>query len=180
MADPFIGEIRAFAFDYAPRNWALCRGQLLPIAQNNALFALIGTSFGGDGRTNFALPDLQDRAPMGQGNGPGLSPRRVGDTAGSGSEVLQPQHMPAHTHALVAAGTPASAAAPAAGFLAQGGSLGSRPTPVPTYASAEPDTPMAEGALAPFEGGGHAHNNMQPYLALNFCICISGSFPTAG
>ncbi|WP_440105951.1 phage tail protein [Acidovorax sp. BL-A-41-H1] len=179
MADSFLGEIRAFAFDGAAANWAPCRGQLLPIAQNNALFALIGTSFGGDGKTNFALPDLQDRAPMGQGAGPGLSQRHLGQAVGSGAHALQPREMPTHSHALVAAGAPANAADPAQAVFAQGGSFGSRPTPAPTYAAVEPDVPMAAEALAPFAGGGQLHNNTQPYLALNFCICVNGLAPSA-
>lgn len=180
MADPFLGEIRVFAFDFAPRNWALCRGQLLPIAQNNALFQLIGTAFGGDGRLQFALPNLQGCAPMGVGQGPGLSVRHLGSMLGLPSEVLQPQHLPTHGHALWAQDGPATQATPTGAVLAQGGSTGSRPTPVPTYALAAPDTPMALAALTPSAGGGHMHNNTQPCLALNFCICISGTYPVAG
>ncbi|GAA4426234.1 phage tail protein [Acidovorax lacteus] len=180
MSDSFLGEIRVFAFDYAPQQWAFCRGQLMPVAQNTALFQLIGTAFGGDGRVQFALPDLQGRAPMGVGQGPDLSPRHLGAAPGLPSEVLLPQHLPAHEHALWAQGGPATTSSPVGAVLAQGGSTGSRPTPVPTYAQATPDTPMAMAALAPAVGGGHMHNNTQPCLALNFCISLHGSFPVAG
>lgn len=177
MADPFYGEIRAFAFDYAPVHWAFCQGQLVAISQNTALFSVIGTQFGGNGTTTFGLPNLQGTAPMGSGTGPGLTPRTVGDAAGTASETLQPGEMPQHSHAVTAEGGNATAAVPQGNFLAKGLVPGARPSPRPTYAAGATTTPLAGSALAPFTGGGQPHTNMQPYLALNFCICLSGEFP---
>src|SRR6266540_4826913 len=108
MSDPYLGEIRIFAGNFAPRGWAFCLGQLLSISQNTALFSLLGTNFGGDGRTTFGLPNLQGRAPMHWGDGPGLTPRSIGETAGSDTSTLITLQMPAHTHSLVASTSPAS------------------------------------------------------------------------
>lgn len=180
MADPFYGEIRAFAFDFAPLHWAFCQGQLLPISQNTALFSVIGIQFGGNGVSSFALPDLQGMAPMGSGDGPGLTSRTVGEPAGTASETLLPSEMPQHTHAVTVEGANATAAVPQGNFLAKGLVPGARPSPRPTYAAGAATTALAANALAPFTGGGQPHNNMQPYLALNFCICLSGEFPVRG
>lgn len=177
MADPFYGEIRAFAFDYAPRDWAFCQGQMLSIPQNTVLFSVIGTQFGGNGTTTFGLPNLQGMAPMGSGTGPGLTPRTVGAAVGAGTETLQPSQMPQHSHAIMAQGANATAAVPQNSYLAQGLVPGPRPSLRPTYAAGAPNATLASNALTPFTGGGHSHTNMQPYLALNFCICLSGEFP---
>lgn len=177
MADPFYGEIRAFAFNYAPLNWAFCQGQTLPIPQNTELFSVIGTQFGGNGTTTFGLPNLQGMAPMGSGTGPGLTPRTVGEAVGAGTETLQPSQMPQHSHAIMAQGANATAAVPQDGYLAQGLVPGARPSLRPTYAAGMPNTTLAGNALTPFHGGGQSHTNMQPYLALNFCICLLGEFP---
>jgi microcystin-dependent protein len=168
MADPFVGEIRVVGFNFAPTGWALCNGQVLPIAQNTALFSLLGTTYGGDGRTTFALPNLQGRASMHQGQGPGLSYHALGEADGTQAETLSPAQMPAHNHALAAAsgsattGTPSSQVSLAAGA-------------VKTYAPAHNVVPMGEVA-----GGGQPHNNMQPYLVLNYVIALTGIFPPRG
>lgn len=162
---PFVGEIRVVGFNFAPRGWALCNGQLLPISQNTALFSLLGTTYGGDGRSNFALPNLQGRAVMHPGNGPGLTPRYLGENGGTTSETLSQAQMPAHNHALNAASGSATTGTPSgANSLAAG--------TVNTYGAANNMVPMGEAV-----GGGQAHNNMQPYEVLNFVIALQGIFP---
>lgn len=163
--DPFVGEIRVVGFNFAPRGWALCNGQLLPISQNTALYSLLGTIYGGDGRSNFALPNLQGRAVMHPGNGPGLTPRYLGENGGTTSETLSQAQMPAHNHALNAASGSATTGTPSgANSLAAG--------TVNTYGAANNVVPMGEAV-----GGGQAHNNMQPYEVLNFVIALQGIFP---
>jgi microcystin-dependent protein len=171
MADQFVAEIRIFPFNFAPTGWALCDGQLLPISQNTALFSLLGTTYGGNGTSNFALPDLRGNAPMHPGQGPGLSVRDLGETGGSPTVTLLESEIPAHSHAVNASSGPASLQAPGADRV-----LGRANTNV--YL----DTPanlvqMAPESLAP-AGGGQPHNNMQPYLTLNFCIALQGIFPS--
>lgn len=176
MADPFYGEIRPFAFNFAPVNWAVCAGQLLPITQNSALFSIIGNRFGGDGKTTFSLPNLQGRTAMGSGTGPGLTPRALGNTVGAMSETLSADSMPSHGHAVTVQNGNGTATAPAGNYWAKGVTLGSRPLPVRTYTGQG-----ADGAMAPMligvSGGGQAHDNTQPYLVLNLCICLVGDFP---
>jgi microcystin-dependent protein len=173
MSEPFIAEIRIFAGTFAIRGWAFCDGQLLPIQQNTALFSVVGTTYGGDGRTTFGLPNLRGRAPMHPGNGPGLSSRRVGEALGEESVSLTEAQMPNHSHALRAANSPFGALqSPAADrtFNRSGGAN--------AYQSSSADpVPLAEEALAPL-GGSQAHNNMQPYLVLNFIIALQGIFPS--
>ena len=166
MAEPFLSEIRICAFDFAPRGWAKCDGQLLPISQNQALFSLLGTTFGGDGRVNFALPDLRGRSPMHFGDGAGLSSRQLGERAGEQAHTLVAGEMPQHTHAVSVVNGPAAGAAPEAGFLAarRGG-----------YAAAA-DASLGAGAVSA-AGGSQAHMNMAPFLVLNFCIALQGIFP---
>lgn len=178
MADPFTGEIRAFAFDYAPQDWAFCAGQTIAVQQNLALYAVIGTLYGGTPNQNFKLPDLMGRAPMGAGHGPGLTPRTVSQAVGTVAETLQPMHMPPHNHAIAVQAGNATLGTPGGNFLAQRVTTG-RPTTLPAYAPASGplDAPLASGALAPFVGGGQPHSNMQPYLALNLCICLNGEYP---
>ena len=169
MSEPFIGEIRVFGFNFPPRGWAACAGQLLPIAQNTALFSILGTNFGGNGTTNFALPNLQANVPLHVGSGPGLTPRTVGETGGVPQVTLNVTEMPAHTHAAncnSGAGTsydPANA-------VSAGDAGGAR-----EYAAASNVT-MAANALAA-TGGGQSHSNLQPYLAMNFCIALQGVYP---
>ncbi len=173
MADPFVAEIRLFPFNFAPRGWALCNGQLLPISQNTALFSLLGTTYGGDGRSTFGLPNLQGNAAMFYGQGPGLSSRLIGETSGVQTVTLLITEMPLHTHtanAKVAGGTASptdfvwgtsSAAKVAANF----------------YAPAAPaPSAMNAGALA-VSGGSQPHNNLMPYLAVNFNIALQGVYP---
>lgn len=173
--DPFIGEIRQFAGTFAPRNWAFCEGQLLPISSNTALFSILGTLYGGDGKTTFALPDLSGRVPMGRGNGPGLTPRQTGEQVGAATVTLQQDQMPGHSHS-------ANASVPNSGTVASPENhfwaltLGGRGTPgTPIYNNVV-NTSMLPQALG-VTGQGQAHNNMQPYLPLKFIIALEGIFP---
>ena len=177
MADPYYGEIRAFAFDYAPQNWACCQGQSIPLNQNPGLYSVIRNLYGGNAQT-FNLPNLQGRTVMGSGTGAGLMPRSVGQSVGASTVTLSAQHMPMHTHTVAVETANASVAAPAAAYFAKGmkGS-GPKAAAVNTYTAAAPNTGMAANALAPSVGGGGAHSNMQPYLALNLCICLFGEYP---
>lgn len=174
MADQFIAEIRMFAGNFAPAGWALCNGQLLPISQNTALFSLLGTFYGGDGKTTFALPNLQASAPLHPGLGPGLSPRDLGEAGGSRSVSLIQTEIPAHTHAPMAAAT-GGQASPQFNTWASSGF--GRPA---VYApSTSPRVQMNPLAIAP-AGGGLPHNNMPPYLGITFIIALQGIFPPRG
>jgi microcystin-dependent protein len=170
MTDPFVGEIRIFPLNFAVRGWALCNGQLLPLSQNTALFALLGTTYGGDGKTTFALPDLRGRAPMHAGAGPGLTPRDLGESPGESSVTLNLSQIPAHIHTETAESVPASISSPSGNV-----SLASANT-----AGARANVYGPEGDLAPMGGtvgGGQPHDNRQPYLGLNFQIALQGIFP---
>jgi microcystin-dependent protein len=170
MAEPFVAEIRMFPFNFAPTGWALCDGQLLPISQNTALFSLLGTTYGGDGKSNFALPNLQGCAPMHPGEGPGLSLHDLGEMSGSDTVTLLQSEIPAHTHTLTAKSSPANRTAPAGNAIAR--VSGSTP-----YApAAAPTAQLADVALVP-AGGEQPHNNLQPYLTLSFAIALQGVFP---
>lgn len=169
MADPFVAEIRIFAFNFAPRGWAWCDGQLLPLSQNTALFSLLGTTYGGNGKSNFALPDLQGRAPMHPGQGPGLSLHDLGETGGSDTVSLLESEMPNHTHNLMASVVNSQVTTPA-------GTATGRGNPVPIYTTTLTPVNMAEECLAP-SGGDQPHNNMMPYLTHYFCIAMQGVFP---
>ena len=173
MADPFVAEIRIFPFNFAPKGWAWCDGQLLPLSQNTALFSLLGTTYGGDGKSNFALPDLQGRAPMHPGQGPGLSLHDLGETGGSETVTLLESEIPSHSHALQASNTQGISQTPV-GTLPAGGVGG-----IAQYADPPGQgslTPLAPNALAP-AGGDQPHNNMQPYLTLYFNIALQGVYP---
>ena len=163
MTDPFIGEIQLFPFGFAPRGWAQCNGQLLPINQNQALFSLLGTMYGGDGRTTFALPDLRGRAPLGVG--PGYD---QGQRAGEELHTLFFSELPAHSHGANASSASPSTPSPAGAAWADTGAN--------NYA-ASPSAQMAGNAITP-TGGGQPHENRSPYLALNFCIALVGVFPS--
>ena len=174
MADPFVAEIRIFPFNFAPKGWAWCDGQLLPISQNTALFSLLGTTYGGNGKSNFALPDLEGRTPMHPGQGPGLSLHDLGETGGSETVTLLESEIPMHPHALNANAFPANIQAPSpARALAQStGGVAYKATPANLV-------PMAPDALGP-AGGDQPHNNMQPYLTFYFNIALQGVFPPRG
>lgn len=172
MSDPFLAEIRIFSFNFAPLGWAFCNGQLMPISQNTALFALLGTTYGGNGASTFALPDMLGRAPMQAGQGQGLSWRDLGERGGSQSVTLLQSEMPAHAHAArVDALDPSDLTAPGPDrVLAQSSGVFAYQPVAGNLGTMAPD------ALAP-AGGDQPHNNMQPYLALNFCIALQGIFP---
>lgn len=170
MADPFVAEIRIFPFNFAPKGWAWCDGQLLPLSQNTALFSLLGTTYGGNGKSNFALPDLQGRAPMHPGQGPGLSLHDLGETGGSETVSLLESEIPSHSHTAVGTTeTTPKQASPTQGMWG----APERETPFRTPGS---PVSMSDGALAP-AGGDQPHNNMQPYLTFYFCIALQGVFP---
>lgn len=172
MSEPFIAEIRIFAGNFAPRSWAFCNGQLLPIAQNTALFSLIGTTYGGDGRTTTALPNLQGKAPMHPGRGPGLTVRQLGQTGGSETVTLSEAQMPSHNHSLLASSAPGTSFSPTStAYLAR--SVGGN-----VYDSNDNlDNALNNGTLENV-GGGQAHNNMQPFLAINYIIALQGLYPS--
>jgi microcystin-dependent protein len=168
--DQFVAEIRIFPFNFAPTGWALCNGQLLPLSQNTALFSLLGTMYGGDGKVTFGLPNLQGSAPMHAGQGLGLTSRPVGAQGGADSITLLESEMPAHTHGFAASAQPGEDPAAAGHVLA-------RSTGASLYqTAASPVVPLGPQALAP-SGGSQPHNNLMPYLTFNFCIALQGIFP---
>jgi microcystin-dependent protein len=176
--DPFLGQISLLACNFAPQGWALCQGQVLSISQNTALFALLGINFGGDGRTNFQLPDLRGRPPIGFGQGPGLSAYSIGQTGGGETISISSANYPAHSHPLFAAASAATGNAPNGLFEAQGQTGGRGGTVnLAAYSGSGTATTLAAPALTAAPGGGQPHNNLQPYLALNFCIALQGIFP---
>ncbi|MBF6595121.1 MAG: phage tail protein [Thermaceae bacterium] len=168
--DPFVAEIRIFAGNFPPKGWALCNGQLLPISQNTALFSLLGATYGGDGKSNFALPNLQGSAPMHPGQGPGLSLHNLGESGGSPTVTLLASEMPAHSHALQAINDIADSATPNPNEgLARGVNL-------QPYASVAPNSALSPQAVG-VVGSSQPHNNLQPYLTLTFIIALQGVFP---
>jgi microcystin-dependent protein len=171
MADPFVAEIRIFPFNFAPRGWAFCNGQLLPLSQNTALFSLLGTTYGGDGKSTFALPDMQGNAPMHPGQGPGLSLHDLGEMSGSQTVTLLESEIPAHSHNLMAQNQPSNLNAPSP-VRSLSRSFGGNAWKQPPQNL----TQMAFQAIAP-AGGSLPHNNMMPYLTLNFNIALQGVFP---
>src|SRR5579884_2122904 len=173
MSNPFVAEIRIFAGNFAPRGWALCNGQLMPISQNTALFSLLGTTYGGDGKSTFALPNLQGSAPMQQGQGPGLSLRDLGETGGEQFLTLLQSEMPAHVHTVMAATGGGGSSAPANNAWASGAKgLGD------LYSPSNSSTNVQMSPLAvSITGGSQPHNNMMPYLCLTFIIALQGVFP---
>jgi microcystin-dependent protein len=173
MSDPFVAEIRIVGFNFPPTGWAYCNGQLLPISQNTALFSLLGTYYGGDGKSTFALPDLQGSVPIEQGQGAGLSERFLGELSGSPTVTLLQSEIPQHTHFAVADGSGGGNQAVPNGN--SWSSLSGR-TPPPLYASSA-NTVMSPQFATGITGSSFPHNNMQPYLALNFIIALQGIFP---
>lgn len=172
MSDPYIGEIRMFGGNFAPSGWALCDGQLLPISENDALFTLIGTTYGGDGQETFALPNLQSRVPIHQGQGPGLTSRVMGEAVGVESVTLTTQQVPLHTHAVTA-----NAGADNGNQNSPAGNLPAKSFNVVPYITDSPTGFFNAGALSPV-GGGQPHDNMQPFLCINFIISLYGIFPS--
>lgn len=175
MSDQYVGEIRIFAGNFAPTGWATCDGQLLPISQNTALFSLLGTNYGGNGTSNFGLPDLRGRSPLGWGDGPGLSPVVVGEIVGTDAVALTGAEIPSHTHQVrtVPAATTGTTGNPSGAAWAQ--ARQGRVTEL-QYGTGTPDTQLAGTALAPV-GSGQPHNNRAPYLTLTFIIALQGVFP---
>lgn len=163
MAEPFLSEIRIFPFNFPPKGWALCNGQLIPINQNQALFSLLGTNYGGNGQTNFALPNLRGRVPIHFGNG-----HTLGEAAGSTSVTVNIQQMPTHLHFMQASSQGGAAVAPGGAVLATANNMYQAPTNLVTL------NPAAVSSV----GGSQPHNNMMPYLVLNFCIALQGIFPS--
>lgn len=170
--DPFVGELRAFPFNFAPTGWALCDGSLLSIAQNAALFSLLGTMYGGNGTTNFGLPDLRGRVPMGAGIGPGLTPRTQGDLVGTENVTLTTGNLPPHTHSLNATTAAATGVAPTGALLAAG-----QVDAEPGYASGAPDTALAANAIGA-TGTGAAVSVVQPSQVITWCIATVGIYPS--
>jgi len=171
VADPFVAEIRIFPFNFAPKGWALCNGQLMPISQNTALFSLLGTTYGGDGKSTFALPDLQGSAAMHPGQGPGLSLHDLGETGGSDTVTLLQSEIPAHTHGLRGSNTTGDNPVPGGNTLARPGQ-----TTIYQQNSSANLVQIAPEALPP-AGSSLPHNNLMPYLTLQFCIALQGVFP---
>jgi microcystin-dependent protein len=183
MSQPYLGEIEIFSFGFAPKYWAQCNGQLMAIQQNQALFALLGTTFGGDGHRTFALPDLRGRIPIGQGHGAGLTPRVIGETAGETQHTLLSFETPSHVHSLNAnanptAGSNTSVPGPTVVLATTAGvDKHNQPLTINLYAAdSAPNQAMAPAAIGPV--GGMPHNNIMPNLAVNFCIALVGIFPS--
>ena len=176
MADQFVAEIRIFGFNFAPTGWATCDGQLMPISQNTALFSLLGTTYGGDGRSTFALPNLQGSTPLQPGQGPGLSLRDLGETGGEPTVTVLQSEMPQHGHSAGCYDGAGNQTDPSAHALA---SAHSGRQPLNAYAIGPANTTMNPTALSP-AGGSLPHNNLMPYQTLNFCIALQGIFPPRG
>jgi microcystin-dependent protein len=168
MADPFLAEIRIFGFNFPPKGWAFCDGQIMPISQNTALFSLLGTTYGGDGKSTFALPDMQGNVPMHPGQGQGLSLRDLGEMGGSQTVTLLTTEIPAHSHTLRGVENDPT-------FFTPIGNIPAGINQMYVTGSA-PNTTMAPQSLA-IAGGSQPHNNLMPYLTLNFCIALQGVFP---
>ncbi|MEM6455610.1 MAG: tail fiber protein [Acidobacteriota bacterium] len=170
MSEPFVGEVRMFAGNFAPRGWAFCDGQLLAVSQNDALFSLLGTIYGGDGRTTFGLPDLRGRIPIHPGSGPGLSPRRLGAKSGSENETLTVNQLPSHSHTLQATNNPATEEAPQSRVLGQGADI-------IFQSGAVSGDSMNTGSITN-TGGSRSHSNLMPTLCINFIIALVGIYPS--
>ena len=172
MSEPYLGQVIAVGFNFAPVGWALCDGSLLSIAQNSALFQLIGTTYGGDGQSTFGLPDLRGRAALGVGQGPGLQPYNPGQSGGVESVTLNAGQFAGHTHALQAAAS-ATTATPGSGVV-----LAATATTTPLYAAAGTATTLASSAVSPAAGSNQPHENRQPSTAINYIIALEGIFPS--
>ncbi len=177
MTEPFIGEIQLYGFNFNPRGWAFCNGALLPIAQNTALFSLLGTTYGGNGQTTFQLPNFQARAGCQQGNGPGLSPRSMGETFGTNTVTLTSAEFPVHNHVINAFLQPDSTKR--SGSPVSNGGLSQPVTAInKPFAAVAPNTTFSPNMLGASAGGSLPHENRQPYLGVNFCIALQGIYPS--
>jgi len=172
MSQPFLGEIRVFAGNFAPSGYALCQGQIMSIAQSPALFSILGTTYGGNGTSNFALPDLRGRAALGQGNGVGLSPYDLGENGGAETVTLLETQIPAHSHVLQGAASQTTAV-PGPSVV-----LGTSSASIPAYGSTTPATALNGASISPPAASGQPHENLQPYLVLNYIIALVGIFPS--
>jgi microcystin-dependent protein len=180
MSDQFLGEIRIFSLNFAPAQWAFCNGQLLSIAQFNALFSLLGTFYGGNGTSNFALPNLQGRVPVDFGNGPGLSPYNIGQIGGTPTVTLLDSENPSHNHLVNAASINGTMPSPSGNSFAKGNFNNSGTTgTIDVYTATVPAVTLKPTTVG-LAGGGQPHNNMMPSLTLNFCIAMQGIFPPRG
>jgi microcystin-dependent protein len=175
MSSPFLAEIRMFGFNFAPKGWAFCNGQLMPISQNTALFSLLGTFYGGNGTSNFALPNLQGAAPLNFGQGAGLSPRDLGETGGETAVTLLQTEMPSHTHNAQCSPAAGTATSPANNVWAKA-QVGRQAEN--KYSATTGSSPSMSFNALSIAGGSLPHNNMPPYLTLNFCIALQGVFPS--
>ncbi len=171
MSNPFVAEIRMVGFTFAMKGWAMCNGQILPISQNTALFSLIGTFYGGNGTSTFALPNLQGQIPVGQGTGPGLNPIELGEETGLNGITLNANELPSHTHTLTASSTSPTTHSPSGAALA---TLPRSASPI--YASANPNVTMSPQSIG-LTGSGTSYPNLQPFLVVNFVIALQGIFP---
>ena len=170
MSEQFVGQIKMFAGNFAPRGFAFCDGQLLAISQNDALFSLFGTIYGGDGRTTFGLPDLRGRLPIHEGQGPGLSPRALGSKSGSEKETITEAQLPSHTHTMQGSSSAANQANPQGRVVAES-------TTFDLYQSGAPGADMSPDAVTSV-GGGQSHNNLMPFLCIHFIVALFGVFPS--
>ncbi|HMK89120.1 MAG TPA: tail fiber protein [Methylocystis sp.] len=181
MSDPFVAQVALFPYNFAPRGWAFCRGQILPLSQNTALFSLLGTTYGGDGKSNFALPNLQAATPIHPGQGPGLSSFALGDTGGESRVTLRQSEAPSHSHTMSATSTTGTTTTANNNLLALGLVPGGKTSPSAIAAIYSTNTGNATTGLQPNSvsqaGGGQPHNNLQPYLGLSFCIALQGVYP---
>ncbi len=171
MSEPYIGQIMIVGFDFAPIRWAQCNGQLIPIAQNTALFSLLGNTYGGDGVVTFGLPDMRSRIPIHMGQGPGLTNRPIGEADGEETHTLIVPEIPAHNHMVISSNLPANQQSPV------GHILGAEPTGATAFYSDRPADSTMSPQMLSVTGGSLPHNNMQPFLTLNFCIALEGIYP---
>lgn len=171
MSEPFVGEVRMFAGNFAPRGWAFCDGQLLAVSQNDALFSLLGTIYGGDGRTTFGLPDIRGRIPLHAGSGPGLSPRRLGAKSGAEKETLTVNQLPSHSHSLTGNSADASQTNPSNNALAK-----SNPA-AGMYTTSSATVSLSSNAVSSI-GGSRSHTNLMPFVCINYIIALFGIYPS--
>lgn len=178
MSEPFVGQIQLFGFNFNPRGWAFCNGATLPIAQNTALFSLLGTQYGGNGQTTFQLPNFAGRAGCQQGQGPGLTPRTIGESFGVNTVTLTQNQIPAHNHGVNAYSQTAAGSGTGTPTTNGGLSFLTSSTSSRTFLTTPAATQLAPNMVSPSQGGGLPHVNQQPYLGLNFCIALQGIFPS--